>query len=256
MRNTPLYYSVLQYMPDPVRQEKINIGIVIHIPALKYSSFFETTNKSRIYHFDDEYDPVYIKMMFATFHFEFDIDSLDFESGDNRFANIESENYLEEKTKFFVNEFQFMSTNCIMTTDSNFEEDIIDLIRTYLYYDQPKGKRISQKNVYSLLSKRIKQLDLQEYVKKSSSSLMAFQSRKSAFDFETPNAFIKTLSLDYQTPQRRSSQLKMDAFDIIQASSKFDVNRVDLVLNNNVDDTFFDTIVEISNSAAISHSKQ
>lgn len=230
-------------MPDPIRQEKINVGIAIHLPTQEYSSFFETTNKVRIYHFDDEYDPEYIKMMFESLHFEFDTDSLDFESGDDRFANINSLNYLEGKTKFFVNEFQFMSANCIMTTNTSLEEDINDLIHTYLYYDQPKNRRISQKNVYQLLNKRIKQLDLQEHVKKSNTSSKIFQLDKPAFDFETPNGFVKTLSLDYKTTQRRSSQLKIYAFDMIQASTSFTVDNVDIVLNNNVDDTFFDSVI-------------
>jgi len=230
-------------MPDPIRQEKINVGIAIHLPTEEFSSFFETTNKRRIYNFDDEYDSDYISTIFEGFHFEFDTDTPDFEIGDDRFSDIASMSYLTEKTKFYVNEFQFMSVNSITTTDSQSAEDISDLIRTYLYYDQPKSKRISKKNVYQLLNKRINQLELQEHIKKSKISSTAFKSSKPAFDFETPNALVKTLSLDYKTAQRLSSQLKVDVFDIAQASSLFPSKRVDLVLNNNIDDLYFDSVI-------------
>ncbi|MCG0732322.1 hypothetical protein IMAU60055_01441 [Lactiplantibacillus plantarum] len=243
MTKIPIYYAVLQYMPDPIRQEKINVGIAIHLPTEKYSSFIETTNKRRIYNFDDEYDPDYIKMMFEAFHFEFDSVSLDFEAGDDRFSSISSINYLPEKTKFYVNEFQFMATNNIMANSDSLTEDIHDIMRTYLYYDLPKNKRISQKNVRQLLSKRIKQLNLQEHIIKPQEQSTAFETSKIVFDFKTPSAFVKTLSLDYKTLPRLSSQLKIDVFDISQASSQSSITKLDLVLNNNVDETYFNSVI-------------
>lgn len=228
-----IYYSVLEYVPSPIRQENIILGVVIHIPSDNYSTFFEIKNKHRVRSFDDEYDPKYMNSVLSSLKFDFNFDSIDSFKRSNRFNLINSEEYLSEKTKYYVNEFRFRPIQKIMSTSKDLLEDVNDIISMYLYYDRPKGKRITKNKVNSLLNKSIKNFKLQNHIKKSTYTLKYFDS-KPIFDFESNSDYIKTLTLDYLTNVSYESELKVALFDLMSADSTNDFTnkKIKLIINN------------------------
>lgn len=60
-----MYYAVCQYEPI-MTQARINIGMVFHIPALKYSCVKVITHAKRLHAFDERFDLNYITKIRAT----------------------------------------------------------------------------------------------------------------------------------------------------------------------------------------------
>ncbi|MDB8867838.1 DUF3037 domain-containing protein [Pediococcus acidilactici] len=236
MTNNDLLFSVAKYTPDLVRDESINVGIVIHVPAYSYSSFIPTKNKRRIRSFDDEYDSEYMDMILDSLEFEFNSNEIDNYSFDNRFNSIKSNNFIAEKTKYYANELRFSKVQRMLTNNLEVENDIKDLIDTYLYYDKPKNKRITKQKVNSLLRKRIKNLNLEEHIRPSKKKMKYFDSK--IFDFETSSTYIKTIALDYKKQSYLYDELKRSIFDIKFADT-LENKKIDFVVNNGPDEEFY-----------------
>ncbi|MBF7130936.1 DUF3037 domain-containing protein [Pediococcus pentosaceus] len=245
MTNKELLFSVAKYTPDLIRDESINIGIVIHVPDDSFSLFVPTKNKQRIRSFDDEYDPEYMNMVLESLEFEFNNMTLDDYSADNRFKSINSVDYIANKTKYYANELRFSKIQHMITSSKETEKDIKDLIDTYLYYDKPKNKRITKRQVTSLLKKRIKNLNLKEHIKPSDEKTKYFDTP--IFDFETPSTYIKTMALDYKRETSLFDELKQSIFDVT-LSDKIDTDKtINFVVNNGPDDELYTKTKEILN---------
>lgn len=63
MKKLDIYYSVCQYISDDIREERINVGVVVHCPGFEYSEFIKIKNRARLYSFDDEHDKEYIDIL-------------------------------------------------------------------------------------------------------------------------------------------------------------------------------------------------
>lgn len=225
-----LYYAVLQYMPDPIRRESINVGIVFHIPSLKLSKFVNIKNKNRIKSFDDEYDSEYIQLMFESFKFEFNSDQLD-EYGD-RFKNLDSPTFLEENTKFYVNEFRFLPVAAIETTERHFDKDIVDLTSTYLYYDKPKGQRITTNEVKTLMKKQLRILNFD--FKKNRKNITSDFYKDEIFDYASTDLALKAISFDKSRSKDLSNELKILYYDLATKKDQIGNTQIIIVVDNGI----------------------
>lgn len=63
-----LHYAVCQYIPSAIAQEKINIGMVFHIPQLSYASVKVIQHAQRIHAFDPRFDLNYLTKLERTFN--------------------------------------------------------------------------------------------------------------------------------------------------------------------------------------------
>lgn len=225
-----LYYAVLQYMPDPIRRESINVGIVFHIPSLKISKFANIKNKNRIKSFDDEYDSEYIQLMFESFKFEFNSDQLD-EYGD-RFENLDSPTFLEENTKFYVNEFRFLPVAAIETTERHFDKDIVDLTNTYLYYDKPKGQRITTNEVKSLMKKQLRILNFD--FKKNRKNITSDFYKDEIFDYASTDLALKAISFDKSRSKDLANELKILYYDLATKKDQIGNTQIIIVVDNGI----------------------
>ncbi|TQB29134.1 DUF3037 domain-containing protein, partial [Enterococcus faecalis] len=208
-------YSVCNYVPNVVRSESIIFGIVIHCPSKKYSKFYRIKNLRRLKAFDDEYDKEFINMMTETFSYYFDFPQETFdldEYDEHRFDYICCDSFLHNITKYYVNEFKFSEIRKIYSDEFSLQEDINDLIRTYLYYDPPKGKRISNEEIKRLLNKEFKNLKLKSYVNDGKVLDLA---NKPIADFEYSDTIIKALSFDYKRHSDLLTQIKIFQSDYI-----------------------------------------
>lgn len=231
MKNFKLFYAVLQYMPDPIRRESINVGLVFHIPSQKFCKFIKIKNKHRLKSFDDEYDPDFISLMFESLDFEFNSESLD--SYTDRFDNIFSESFLSENTKFYVNEFRFLPTETIVTNNQDIKKDMYDIERTYLYYDRPKGERISTQEVKVLMKKKLSEYKIKNELKEL--SLQGDFSNSDIFDFYYDNHLFRAVSFDKDKIGALSNELKVIYYDLYSRKDMLKKYTINLVIDNEVD---------------------
>lgn len=228
MNKVKLIYSVLQYIPNVIRKEAIDVGVVVHVPSQEYSEFFNTNNTKRIYSFDDELNKNYLNMIFSSMKFKFNSDSIDFHSEDDRFDKIRYTSYLYDKTKSYVNEFRFLRPEIIES--DNISEDIQDIKMTYLYYDYPKNNRISNRKMESLVKKQLKKTRYSN----SEISLNIFKKKK-LFTAQTDNFYIKPISFDYKNIGDLYNNLIKFILEISQEEVKKQMQdkTILIIINNN-----------------------
>ncbi|EAG0203332.1 DUF3037 domain-containing protein [Listeria monocytogenes] len=230
MGNLKLNYAVLQYMPDPIRREAINVGIAFHCASTEWSQFYYTKNKSRIRSFDDEYDKEYIEMMFDSFDYEFNSQTIS--EYPERFNSIKDDDFLKENIKFYVNEFRFLPVESIQTTDSNFWIDIRDIESTFLYYDKPKGERISSKEVRDLLKKRLTNYNIKNQI--NNLEVKCDFGSKKIFDFMYEKNIFKAISFDKQKSGLLANELKIVYYDILNNRGKLDAYKINIIVDNSI----------------------
>lgn len=230
MDNLKIFYSVLRYIPSTVREEQINIAIAIHIPSLQFSKLYVTSNRRRIKQFDDEYNPDFFKMVLSSLKYDLDFGSIDGDAtlpiGD--FKDIKSEFFLESRTSYLANMFIFSPVNAITTDKNSIGEDIENIKDTYLYYDKPKDKRITNSVMQQLLSKQINSYNLKNVIKKPSISDLF---GKDIFDFKVNNILLKALSFEGKKDKTMTNNLKAILFDLNELKCSPDFSKVCLVRN-------------------------
>ncbi|MTD40395.1 hypothetical protein GIX45_17575 [Erwinia sp. CPCC 100877] len=99
-----------------------------------------------------------------------------------------------KKYQLFSNEFKFLPTKHLSTTQEELCQDIKELKQTFLYYDQPKGERILTQEVRKLLSKQYRIVKLNKYISKTTFKDFADEP---VFDFCYNDTVVKALSFDY-----------------------------------------------------------
>lgn len=126
MIDKPIFFAVCRYIPDILRGESINAGIIIHIPEDEWVNFYSTKNISRIRSFDDEVEVSVLKAV---------LDSLSYQFNPNRTSDLEginSQKFLEQELVYFVNQIQFSEIRVLNSNEQNLEKDINNIIDMYL----------------------------------------------------------------------------------------------------------------------------
>lgn len=237
MSKINLLYTILSYRPSSIRRETMNVGIVIHIPQRKFSRFIKLKSKKRLEAFDDEYDADFFNLVMDSMYYQFEYPKKEIageysEFEQIEFKNIESENFLIEKTKYYANEFQFFTVQGISVNDDDetIKQSITDLSRTFLYYDQAKKNRITKEEIRKLFSGHLRYNKISGFERNPKSYVGDFD-KKPIFDYEVGNTLIKILTFDYARPGNLAKELKSAIYDIehVKTPSK----RVMFVINNN-----------------------
>lgn len=237
MKKLDLYYSVCQYIPDDIREERINVGVVVHCPnkGFEYSEFRKIKNRARLYSFDDEYDKEYIDMMFEHLEYQFNFSELGkediYEIDNEEFNRINEDSFLLEKTKYYVNEFRFLPIKKLEVTSTSIDKDIKDLERTYLYYDKPKSDRITTSKVKSLLNKEVRNLKLKKYM--YNDKMIKDFADENIFEYEYGNTCIKTFSFDYASESFVVKEIKNFLFDLKLNKKYLENKEIIIVVNQN-----------------------
>lgn len=240
MNNLDIYFAVCKYTPDLVRQETINVGLVIHCPnpGNEYSKFIRITNKRRIASFDDEYDAEYIDMIFDSLEYEFNYFDLDEEDFYDRFSDINSSDFVIDRTRYYVNEIHFETPKLLKTDNASILKDIQDLKDTYLYYEKPKHKRISAEDVRRLIRKQYNTYKFKNY---EEADVFDF-SGNSIFDYKYSNTYVKAFTFDYKESKNLYNYMKIFLYDVYKEKEKFQTSKIKIVVNN-----FDDSGIEYNN---------
>ena len=138
MKTFNILYSVLRYIPSAIRMESIIVGLAVHIPFKQYSHFYRIKNTRRVASFDDEYNKDFFNMIMDSLSYDLDYSyekaSQSLLDDDNeRFMDIQHEDFLNARTSYLANEFQFSPIESLQTTDAEYKADLEDLQKMYLY---------------------------------------------------------------------------------------------------------------------------
>lgn len=247
MAKIKLMYAVCQYTPDVIRDESVNVALVVHCPnpEFAFSDIYITKNIRRIQSFDDEFDMEYFEIVIDQFKEQFKV------SPNNLLSSLERHNsedftvfdthFIEKRAVYYVNEFHFKEKQTLIIEDTEIEEVCEDLKATYLYYDLPKSKRIDTNKVRSLLKKEIKNLRIA-----SINSDIEDMYNKEIFDFENEKYLMKAITLDYKNNNSLRKEIKMLLADIVLNKAKIKNKKMILVYKNiDNQDTNFDIANQI-----------
>jgi hypothetical protein len=219
-----IFYAVCRYVPDILRDEFINVGVLTYIPELGKSKFHRTKNLSRVKNFDDELEMDILKAL---------LESLEIQFNHNSLPTIDkkpTDDFIKNEMVYFVNQIQFSEIRSLNST--NIQEDIKDLYDMYLYYDQKKSQRITPERVRRLVSKLFTQNNLKDVNRKPSEQNLF---RQKPFDFSVNlngnQTLIKALSFDYSNHNRMYNELKSFLYDLEQFK-KMNINNIKVVINN------------------------
>lgn len=198
-------YAVIRYVPDEIREEFINIGLVFHSPEDRSIDIKFTKNFSRVSKFDDEIDIEFLKLVLEGIKEEFSQSTISGPSNDS-LADI---NFIENNTFFYSNQIQFSPTYIINSTD--LVQDFMDLFRTYVYFDVQKKSRITDDEVKSMMNRILKSNDSFKKLEKNIPVNIGPQTIELDYVYNTNDRkkIIKTFSFDYT--DRKSSQATLIA---------------------------------------------
>lgn len=193
-------FAVLRYVPDEIRKEFINIGLVFHCPERNFLDLKLTTNFSRVTAFDDEVDINFLKLVLDGIKTDFALTStVDGPS----LQEIGDWNLLEQATAIYVNQLQFSSVQIIRS--NNIEEDFKNLFRTHVYFDTHKSKRITEREVKGIMNRVLKEKDV--FIKLNRNKAIDIGPETIELDYaysvSDKTKIIKTFSFDY-TPKGSS----------------------------------------------------
>ncbi|MCY8654267.1 DUF3037 domain-containing protein [Bacillus spizizenii] len=226
METSVIHYAICRYIPDILRGEAINVGILTHVPSKGYCKFNKIKNLSRVKSFDDEVDIDVIKALLESIQYQFNTEPDNFQ-----LPGIKEDTFLEAELKYYVNQIQFSEVRSLNSTPSSIKEDIEDLTDMYLYYDKKKSERITADKVKRLTSKMFKQNTIK--VKRNPSAKNQFKQQPFDFSVKLNNkdTYIKALSFDYKNHNKFYNEIKALLTDI-NYFKKLNIGEIKIVINN------------------------
>jgi len=195
-------FSVLRYVPDEIRKEFINIGLVFHSPKDMFVDIKFTTNFSRVHVFDDEVDIDLLKTVLDGMKESFT--SLEISNEGPFYDDLRKDDFLDCATSFYSNQLQFSPIYTIRSTDVN--KDFNDLFKTYVYFDSRRTERITIDKVKSIMNRVIREKEVN--INHNVSIDIGRERIKLDYQYEAQESlkYIKTLSFDYQDKKNNRGQ--------------------------------------------------
>lgn len=226
-----------------MRDEFINVGVLTHIPQDKRCQFNKTKNISRILKFDDEIEPDMIKALLESVEYQFN-------TAASNLKGIEKKDFLKDELVYFVNQIQFSEVKALIS--ENVEEDIRDLVDSYLYYDKKKSDRMDASKVKSLFAKIIKQNSLEKDLKSKPVEKNIFEQKP--FDYSLninhDRFLIKAVSFDYKKTNHLYKELKSLLYDLNYFKEKYQSNIKIIINNTEMNEEYEKTAYEILSKEA------
>lgn len=185
------FISILRYMPSSLREEFVNIGLVLHSPEDQYISIKIVDSIKRITSFDDEVSGHVLKKVINNI-------ASNFKSDENynlfSFDELSDPNLLSKKTNRFVNTIRFSSIKKVSLDDAPLEEHLEKLFKIYVHFEVKKNERLSEHEILDNLKKYFSQKKLDFYTTKEKTLI---KNSEVKFDISVPknNLYIKSLDV-------------------------------------------------------------
>ncbi|MFD2210255.1 DUF3037 domain-containing protein [Virgibacillus halophilus] len=223
----PIYFAVCSYIPDILRGESINVGILVHVPDNKFVQFYKTKNLSRIRSFDDEVELDVLKAL---------LESIAYQFNNNRASELEgidNQGFLKKELVYFINQIQFSEVRALNSDNSSLQSHINDLIDMYLYYDKKKSERISPDRVRSLASKMVRSSYLKNKINRHPDIKNNFNQSPIDFTIEINGNKIlfKAISFDYKAKNKFYNEIKSLLYDLSYIKKQTN-NEIKVIINN------------------------
>lgn len=236
-----IYFSIAQYVPDALRDERINFGFVYFYPADKKFGFVKSKNTNRLLAFDDELTKESLHLIQASLSYEFSIDSLEYDDNEEIVLSLLNENsseLLEYKIQNYINQIQFkniQALNVDSSSENPLESAIKDISDIYLYFDVPKTKRKMNRDRVKQLTKKIivTHVDKSLFEISKNDDKVSFYNRPFDFIIHGKSACpIKSMSLNYNN-YYISKEFKSFIFDLDIYNDKYNLEyKPTIVLND------------------------
>lgn len=207
-------FAIMQYIPNYERDEKINVAVILHCASERFMNIKTITNLKRLKEFDDEIDVSFIKSYFkslenAFFYNEFNINKLD----------IEKENLLEDITKYYVNQFVFKVYKNV-SIETNCEKFLTQLKNNYLYFDEKKEKRVSNKDSVKFFAELLKGKNIELELITNKNNLLGNFNEKINVDFKIGKKYYKIINLNENNVDKYTPTIKMWMLNAIELKEK------------------------------------
>lgn len=239
-------YTILRYVPDDTRQEFINIGVVLHSPQDKLIDCLITSNFTRVSAFDDEADIQFLKIVLDGVKDDFSKTNMI--SGPS-YEDISDPNYLDKATSIYVNQLQFSPIKYIRTKD--FDTDLQNLFKVYVYFDVQKKSRITDQDVKSIMNRVIRSKTTQIFEKLNRNVTIDIGTELIALDYaytakNNRVKVIKTFSFDYTSRGSKHAPLlaKEWAYNFHKLKSK---SKIEETFQTNLKNIDLLTLIYVGN---------
>ena len=182
-------YAILKYVPNVERNEKINIAVTLHFPNTKQLEMTIINNWKRVKSFDDEADIQFLKKYVNDLREQFTINLFnDFEG-----MSIDDPLLLDELTRYFVNKFVFEIHE--IDTEENFGELLRNLKKIYLYYEEGKDKRITEKESKAYIEQHLLENNISYERRGTKNTIQEQYGNNINFDYKINNKYYKLIFL-------------------------------------------------------------
>ncbi len=197
-------FAVLQYVPNYERDEKINVAVVLHSPQDNFIETVLISNWKRLSEFDDELDinfmKIYLKGIKNKFNYNFVTDEEILKMINNIYL-------LDNMSKFYINQFVFK------INELEIEEDcrrFLDKLRkNYLYYDNDKSKRVSQKESKKFFGELLKGKNVSYEIINQKNTLVGNYNEEINVDYKVNNDYYKIIMFDDKNINSYTPTIKM-----------------------------------------------
>lgn len=182
-------YAILKYVPNVERNEKINIAVTLHFPSTEQLEMTIINNWKRVKSFDDEADIQFLKKYVNDLREQFTINLFNDFDG----MSIADPLLLDELTRYFVNKFVFEIHE--IDTEENFGELLRNLKKIYLYYEEGKDKRITEKESKAYIEQHLLENNI-FYERRGTKNIIQEQYGNNInFDYKINNKYYKLIFL-------------------------------------------------------------
>ena len=222
-------FAVMQYIPSYERDEKINVGVILHSKFDNYLSMKLIDNWKRLKEFDDELDIEFVKFYLKTVKEQFSYNEYKLNLNN---VDINDDMLLENMTKYYVNQFIFkiFSTSIDLSPQTFLEQ----LKKNFLYYDTDKKKRVSKKESLKFFEEILSSKNVKYEVIYNKNSLIGKFNEKINVDMMINNKYYKLIELNDTNVSTYISTIKMWMLNAIEL--KEDNKELIFIVNEQVYD--------------------
>ena len=182
-------YAILKYVPNLERNEKINVAVTLHSPVDKQLETTVINNWKRVKSFDDEADIQFLKKYVNDLREQFTINLFNDFDG----MSIDDPLLLDELTRYFVNKFVFEIHE--IDTEENFGELLRNLKKIYLYYEEGKDKRITEKESKAYIEQHLLENNISYERRGTKNTIQEQYGNNINFDYKINNKYYKLIFL-------------------------------------------------------------
>lgn len=234
-------FAVMQYIPSYERDEKINVGVILHSKFDNYLSMKLIDNWKRLKEFDDELDIEFVKFYLKTVKEQFSYNEYKLNLNN---VDINDDMLLENMTKYYVNQFIFkiFSTSINLSPQTFLEQ----LKKNFLYYDTDKKKRVSKKESLKFFEEILSSKNVKYEVIYNKNSLIGKFNEKINVDMMINNKYYKLIELNDTNVSTYISTIKMWMLNAIEL--KEDNKELIFIVNEQVYDEKVKRIISMLES--------